>query len=373
MIELAHHWLVTDRGGERVLREMVRLFPQRTIHTLVYRPDAFHEWLEPEQVRVSPLQRIPFATRYWRTMLPLHPWAFQQLLVSKGTRLLLSSDAAVTKGLSIPEGIPHVCYCHSPPRYLWDMAEDYSQNASQLGWLGRRIFNWTVPPVRRFDQIGARRVDHFIANSRFVRARIQKHYGRDAAVIYPPINVHDFDPQMAAEDFYLLVTQLVPYKRADIAVRAFTTMNKRLVVIGEGSELRALQHIAGPSVTLLGRQPFNVVKRHFETCRAFLYPQIEDFGITAVEAQAAGRPIIAYRAGGALETVVDGRTGIFFDEQRPESLMAAVQRFEREFNYDPLVCRQNAERFTAERFRNEIKAFLLANYPALFANYPWPD
>lgn len=372
MIALAHHWLVTDRGGERVLREIVRLFPNQLVHTLVYKPDAFKDWLSSDQVVASPLQRVPFATKYWRAMLPMHPWAFRRLRVTATAKLLFSTDAAIAKGLSVPDEVPHVCYCHSPPRYLWDMAEDYMTFSSQIGFVGRFVFNRLIPYMRRFDYAGAQRVDHFIANSEFVRHRIRQHYERDAVVINPPVNVHDFSADQPVEDFYLCVTQLVPYKRVDLAVRAFTAMNKRLVVIGEGSEFKALKKIAGPTVSVLGKQPFRVVKRHFETCRAFLYPQIEDFGITAVEAQAAGRPVIAYRAGGALETVIEGRTGLFFNEQTPESLIDAVQRFEEAFVHDPVACRQNAERFGPGRFREEIKAFLIAQYPDLFANHEWP-
>lgn len=419
---LANHWLVTYRGGEKVLAEFRLLFPEAPLASLVCKRGDIPEWIltgrqapsslaggarERESVDVrgriitSPLQWIPWAWKYYKALLPLHPWAFGQLTMPVGTRFVLSSDAAMVKGLKLPEGARQVCYCHSPPRYLWDLQGDYTDG---LGWFKRFVFNWSVPRARAFDYAAAQRVDRFIANSRFVAERIQRSYGRDAEVIYPPVSVDDFSPDRPSEDFYLLVTQLTPYKRADLAVQAFTQMGKKLVVIGEGSEFEALRKIAGPTVQLLGRQPFRVVKDHFERCRAFLYPQVEDFGITAVEAQAAGKPVIAFRAGGALETVIEGQTGVFFDEQTPESLAGAVKRFEEAFlvqvasssasNRPSLLaqsssgtpvlelelttstrnaCRANAERFRPERFRAEIKVFLERHYPDLFTGYPWPE
>lgn len=278
----------------------------------------------------------------------------------------------MVKGLRVAPRGAHVCYCHSPPRYLWDMQEDYIRGLA--GGFARSIFRFSVNRARSFDYRAAQRVTHFLANSKFVAARIATFYGRDATVIYPPVSVEDFEWSRPSEDFYLLVTQLTPYKRADLAVRTFSQMGKRLVVIGEGTEMRALRALAGPTVLLMGRQSFPVVKDHFERCRAFLYPQIEDFGITAVEAQAAGKPVIAYRAGGALETVVEGETGVFFDEQTPESLIAAVAGFEAAGvgRFSSARCRANAERFGPRRFREEIKGFLTRCYPELFTNYAWP-
>jgi glycosyltransferase involved in cell wall biosynthesis len=358
-VTLAHHWLVTDRGGEAVLREFSRLFPGSPICTLVYKPDAFMGWLEPGRVITSPLQHLPGSTRHWRSMLPLHPWAFRRLRVPADTRLVLTSDAAMTKGLAVPPGIPHVCYIHSPPRYLWGMEAAYLENSSRLGWLGRTVFNLTVPRARAFDRAAAQRVDHFIANSQFVRERVKQCYGRDADVIHPPVNVAAFSPSVEPGDSYLCVSQLVPYKRIDLAVRACTALKRKLVVIGEGSELAALQRIAGPTVTLLGKRPFAEVKWHFEHCRALLHPQIEDFGITVLEAQAAGRPVIAFGEGGARETIREGETGLFFAGQNPESLAECLLKFEA-MTFDPARCRANAEGYE----------WLLARYPQLAGEPP---
>jgi glycosyltransferase involved in cell wall biosynthesis len=402
-VVLANHWLVTYRGGEKVLAEFRRLFPAAPMAALVCKCGEIPDQILGENVNTSPLQWIPWSWKYYKAFLPLHPWAFGRLFVPVATRFVLSSDAAMVKGLRLPEGAQQVCYCHSPPRYLWDLQDDYTDG---LGVVKRIIFNWSVSRARAFDYAAAQRVDRFIANSGFVADRIKRSYGRESEVIYPPVAVNDFSPNRQSEDFYLLVTQLTPYKRADLAVKAFSKLGKRLVVIGEGSEFKTLQSIAGPTVQMLGRQPFTVVKDHFERCRAFLYPQIEDFGITSVEAQAAGKPVIAFRAGGALETVIDGETGLFFDQQTPESLADAVNRFEERFlvpvgrlssrvpevgsearvdrekassvlelelsTSTRLACRKNAERFRPERFRAEIKAFLTRYYPLLFADYAWP-
>lgn len=370
MISLANHWLTTFRGGEKVLAEFRRLFPQAPMSTLVLKRGEIPDWITGDRVYVSPLQRLPMAVRYYKALLPLHPWAFSRLDTDPATKLMLSSDAAMIKGLRLPTGARQVCYCHSPPRYLWDLHAEYLNG---LNWWQRLVFKGVLEHARAFDRNAAGRVDHFIANSHFVAARIQRFYGRNADVIYPPVAVEDFSPDAAPEDYYLLVSQLTPYKRADLAVRAFTAMGKPLVVIGEGSESRRLRMLAGPTVRLMGRQPFAVVKRHFERCRAFIHPQVEDFGITAVEAQAAGRPVIAYRAGGALESVIDGETGLFFDEQTPASLIGAVNAFEaRPPGRWSAHCRRNAERFNAARFRSEMKALLLRHYPELLAGHVWP-
>lgn len=368
-IALAHHWLVTYRGGERVLSEFRELFPTAPLATLVLTRGDIPEKIIGEVPSTSPLQSIPLLGKHYKLLLPVHPWAFSRITLPYITRFVLSSDAAMVKGLQMPEGARQVCYCHSPPRYLWDLQDDYIHG---LGWLKRMVFNWSVPRARAFDYAAAQRVDRFIANSSFVAKRIKRSYGRGSEVIYPPVAVADFSPDKPSEEFYLLVTQLTPYKRADLAVKAFNRLGKKLVVIGEGSEFKSLQAVAGPTVHMLGRQPFNVVKDHFERCRAFLYPQIEDFGITAVEAQAAGKPVIAFGAGGVLETVIEGQTGVFFNQQTTESLIDAVERFEGITYPWSSSCRRNAERFRPERFREEIKAFLTKHYPDLFEGYSWP-
>ena len=253
----------------------------------------------------------------------------------------------------------------SPPRYLWELQETYLRQTGGLGRIGSAVFRAVTPYVRAFDRAAAQRVTHFIANSQFVRQRIQAAYGRGSTVIYPPVDVTAFSPDRPAEDFYLIVTELVAYKRVDLAIDAFNRLGKRLVVMGDGPEAAALRARARPNIEFLGRQPFAVLKDRFERCRAFIYPQIEDFGITAVEAQAAGRPVIAFRRGGAMETVTEGKTGLFFDQQTPESLAACVEAFEAQ-SFAPSACRGNAERFRPECFRGAVRDFLTEKFPALF-------
>jgi glycosyltransferase involved in cell wall biosynthesis len=364
-VALAHHWLVGMRGGEKVLEQLCLLFPGAPIYTLVSNRANLSDLLRSHPIHESLLQRLPQGPRRYKSLLPLFPLAIGSLRVDPAADFLFSTDASVIKGLSYGKNVPHVCYCHSPPRYLWELQDTYLRQTGGLGTLGRTVFRAITPYVRSFDRKAAGRVTHFIANSRFVQQRIQSAYGRDSAVIYPPVDVDAFDPGRPAEDFYLIVTELVAYKRVDLAIDAFNHLGKRLVVLGDGPEGAALRARAKPNIEFLGRQPFATLRDRFERCRAFIYPQIEDFGITAVEAQAAGRPVLAFRQGGALETVIDGKTGLFFDEQTPESLAACVEAFETK-TCSAEACRENATRFRPESFREAIRHFLTEKFPTQF-------
>jgi glycosyltransferase involved in cell wall biosynthesis len=367
-VALAHHWLTGMRGGEKVLEEISLLFPDAPIYTLVARPDRLSARLRGHKLRTSWLQRIPGATRHYRRLLPLFPAAISALQVRPPVDLVLSSDAGVIKGLSYPPGTPHVCYCHSPPRYLWDLQDDYAQSAEAGGAIGRALFRATVPRVREFDRQAAARVTHFIANSAFVRDRIRHCYGRDAEIIHPPVALDEFTAAPGPPDeFYLIVSQLTPYKRVDIAVDAFNRLGRRLVIIGEGSERRRLEARAGKNIAFLGAQPASALRDHYRRCRALVFPGIEDFGIVPLEAQASGRPVIAYGKGGALETVLDGVTGLFFAEQTPGHLVAAVECFEAERDrFEPSACRQQAEKFSSDKFQRELRTFLAKAIPVLW-------
>lgn len=367
MVELVHHWLVGMRGGEKVLEQFSMLFPQAPIATLVAKLEKLSPQLQAHRIHTSLLQHID-GPRLYKQMMPLFPLAVPLLKAGEKGGLVLSSDASVIKGVRVPKDAVHVCYCHSPPRYLWDLQETYEKQSGGLGSFARMVFRASVPWVRDFDRQAADNVTHFIANSSFVQERIRKCYGRDSEVIFPPVDVDAFEYTRPRKDFYLLVSELTPYKRVDLAVEAFRGFSSRLVIIGDGPEAKRLRAMAPPNVEFLGRQPFSVLKEHFETCRAFLFPQIEDFGITAVEAQAAGAPVVAFRQGGALETVVEGRTGVFFDEQTAESLRGAFQRVDDAEGFDPAICRENAYRFRAERFRDEIVAFLKSRLPSRLAS-----
>jgi glycosyltransferase involved in cell wall biosynthesis len=367
-VALAHHWLTGMRGGEKVLEEISLLFPEAPIYTLVAQPDRLSARLRSHPLHTSWLQRVPGAARHYRRLLPLFPAAISTLRVRPPVDLVLSSDAGVIKGLAYSPGTPHVCYCHSPPRYLWDLQDDYAQSAEAGGAVGRALFRAIVPHVREFDRQAAARVTHFIANSAFVRERIRHCYGREAEIIHPPVALDEFTAAPGPPDvFYLIVSQLTPYKRVDIAVEAFNLLGLPLVIIGEGSERRRLEARAGKNIVLLGAQPFSVLKDHYRRCRALVFPGIEDFGIVPLEAQASGRPVIAYGKGGALETVVDGVTGLFFPEQTPAHLVAAVERFEAESDrFDPAACRRQAENFSPDKFKRELRTFLAKAIPVLW-------
>jgi glycosyltransferase involved in cell wall biosynthesis len=359
-IALAHHWLVGMRGGEKVLEQICQVLPQAPIYTLVAQPARLSPILRKNPIHTSWLQNVPGGAKQYKKLLPLFPRAISSLRVKSPVDLIVSSDASVIKGLSFPPGTPHVCYCHSPPRYLWDLQEDYTKSSEVGGPLGRALFNRVVPYVREFDRHAAQRVTHFIANSNFVRDRILTCYGRKSEVIHPPVYLDEFEISSSGpDDFYLVVSQLVPYKRIDVAISAFSRLNKKLVVIGEGSERGRLEKMAHPNITFLGSQPQPVLRDHYRRCRALIFPGIEDFGITPLEAQASGRPVLAYRAGGVLETIQENTTGLFFNEQTAESLIEAVERFETlKHGFNPAACRRNADRFGADRFRANFRAYL---------------
>ena len=363
-VNLAHHWIVSMRGGEKVLAQFCKLFPEASINTLVADPAKWDDWVARHQILTSPLQRIPGAARLYKQMLPLFPAAIRRMRAPADTELLLSSDAAMIKGLSLPPNAAHVCYCHSPPRYLWDQQETYMQQTSGLGGIGRAVFRRVTPSIQRFDRQAAEGVDHFIANSDFVAQRIERIYGREAVVIHPPVAIDDFHWQQPREDFYLVVSALVPYKRVDLAVEAFSRMNRRLVVIGEGSERKRIEKLAGNSVEILGSQPFPVLQDHFQRCRGFVFPGVEDFGITPLEAMASGAPVVAYAEGGALETVVENETGVFFHQQSSEALCEAVEQLE-SAAIEANACRARAEQFSPAAFREKIWQQLCGWYPQL--------
>lgn len=363
-VHLAHNWFMSRRGGERTVEEIARLFPEAGISTLFLNRGALPDGFGGRTFQVSPLGLLAPRFCDHRVLLPFFGWAARRLKAPAGTRLLVSSDASVVKGIRKPPGCVHVCYCHSPPRYLWDMSEDYLLRTGGIGAVGRRVFRRTIPRLRAFDRSAAEGVDHFIANSRFVAERIRRAYGREAAVLPPPVEVARFSPGGRRGDFYLMVAELVAYKRADVAVEACSRLGRRLVVVGGGGELGRLRALAGPTVEFRGRLADAEVAALMETCRAFLHPQIEDFGITAVEAQAAGGPVIAFRGGGALETVVEGETGLFFDEQTPAGLAAAILRLEaRGEPFAAPACRRQAERFAPAIFRAELARLLEAYAP----------
>jgi glycosyltransferase involved in cell wall biosynthesis len=360
-VALVHDWLTGFRGGERVLHQLALLYPDADLFTLIHVPDQASSAIEELSIHPSPLSRLPGSARHYRKLLPLFPWAIERFDLS-GYDLVISCSHAVAKGVRVAAGTVHVCYCLTPMRYVWDQIDVY------LGRGPRRLLAWPLAAyLRRFDVRTStpERVTRFVAISRAVAARIRSHYDRPAEVVHPPVAVDRIRPSGAApNDFYLLVGGFVPYKREDVAVEAFRTLGRTLVVVGDGPTRRKVQAGAPANVRFVGRCSDDELAGLYRDCRALVHPQEEDFGITAVEAQAAGRPVIALGRGGALDTLrplqpegdASKATGICFEDPSARSLTDAVRRFEAvESRFDAGQIRAWAERFSPERFRAELQ------------------
>lgn len=358
-VAVVHYWLVGMRGGEKVLEAILDLFPQADIFTHVYAPAAVSPAIRRRTVRTSFIQKLPFAVRAYQTYLPLMPLALEQLDL-RGYDLVISSESGPAKGVLTGADALHLCYCHTPMRYLWDYYQEYLEEAGPAARLALRLYG---PRLRMWDALSSLRVDFFAANSRNVARRVAKHYRRRAEVIHPPVAVDFFAPAGGVypetEDYYLYAGQLTAYKRADLAVQACARLNKKLLVIGAGPERKRLEAMAGPGAIFLGRQDGETLRRHMQRCKALLFPGEEDFGIVPVEALAAGRPVIALGRGGALETVRPGHTGLLFHEPTAEALGAAVEAFERGGqDFDPAALTKEAEAYAPERFRSAFSRFV---------------
>lgn len=357
---LVHDWLTSKGGAEKVLDAIHALYPG-PVHVLVNSGD--HD----KEVRPSFIQRFPFAKKAYRHYLPFFPLAIEQFDLSDYD-LILSSSHAVAKNVLTHAGQLHICYCHTPMRYAWDLYHQYLQD---LGAIKKLVARKVLHSMRNWDQGASSRVDHFIANSGYIARRIKKVYNRDAAVIYPPVATHLFSPAQRKGNFYLTVSRLVPYKRIDLIVKAFAQMpEKKLIVVGDGPEMAEIKSCATSNIELLGALPDEEMRSTMAQAKAFVFAAEEDFGIAPVEAQAAGVPVIAYGHGGALETVKEGVTGLFFAEQTVASLCEAVAAFEKR-EYDPLIIRQHAERFSVSRFQDEYRNFVETKLSEFYeSNHP---
>jgi glycosyltransferase involved in cell wall biosynthesis len=356
---IIHEWLVTYAGSERVFEQILGLYPEADLFSLVdFLPDDLRFFVQHRPVQTSFLQRLPFANPHFRQYLPLMPLAIESLDVS-AYDLVISSHHAVTKGILTRADQLHISYVHTPIRYAWDLQQQYLQGASLRRGPKAMLAHLILHYLRLWDVATANRVDHFVANSHYVARRIWKTYRREATVIYPPVATDRFQPRYQRDDFYLILSRFVPYKRVDLVVEAFAHLGLPLVVIGDGAERDRIRSLATTNIQLLPPQSDAVVVDYMQRCKAFVYAAAEDFGISIVEAQAAGAPVIAYGKGGATETVIPGKTGVLFPEQTVESLVTAVQEFEQQAHrFDPELCRYQSDRFSTGRFQQEFARFV---------------
>jgi glycosyltransferase involved in cell wall biosynthesis len=349
---LVHHWFFGMTGGERVCEAICEILGTPDLFAILADEQSLSPVLRLSKLTTSFVQRVPGARTLYRYYVWMFPLAVEQFDL-RPYDLVITSDANTVKGVLVPPETCHICYCHSPMRYAWNMFQEYRRGS---GMIRRNVVSLVMHYLRLWDYCAAARVDYFVANSQTVRNRIRKYYRRDARVISPPCDLDRFKVSQTPENYYLFVGRLVYYKRADLAVTAFGTMQERLLVVGEGPQMNHLKSIAGKNVEFLGHIPDRDLADLYSRCTALIFPGEEDFGIVPVEAQASGRPVIAYAAGGALETVVPYKTGLFFPEQTPESLIAAVKEFQKNSDtFDPAVLREHAKRFGKDRFVAEFR------------------
>ena len=364
-VAIVQEWLVTVGGSDKVVKAILDVFPDADIYTLVAKKEVCDELGIPwEKVHTSFIQKMPLGTKKHRAYLPLFPFAIEQFDL-RGYDVVISSSHCVAKGILTKADQLHICYCHSPIRYCWDMYNEYLEESHLdkgfKSWLVRLMLH----PIRKFDAIAGNRVDYYISNSDYVGQRIRKTYRRKATTIHPNIDISNFELCNDKQDYYLASSRLVAYKKIDTIIEAFNKMpDKKLVVIGGGPNLEAYRKLAKDNVTVMGYQPFDVLKEKMQHAKAFVFAADEDFGMIPIEAQSCGTPVIAYGHGGSLETVNGGKTGLFFNEQTPEAIVEAVNKFESMGSqpFAPADCRQWAEGFSEERFKREIKEFVEEKY-----------
>lgn len=353
-IAIVHDYLNQYGGAEKVVEAIHEVYPEAPIFTSIYDREKVPRLFSEMDIRTSFMQRLPLNSRLYRAYMPFYPFAFERLNL-KGYDLVLSSSSAWAKGvLTEPEAV-HICYCHSPMRFAWSY-DEYVWPERGIP-LRRSLLPLILSYVRLWDEVTANRVDHFVANSQAVARRIAKYYKREATVINPPVDTDAFQPEPGYDDYYLVLSRLMPYKRIDIVVEAFNRLRLPLRVVGTGRDQERLKSMAAGNIQFLGFVERPQLRRLLGRCRALVFPGEEDFGITAVEAQAAGRPVIAYGAGGALESIREGETGLFFGAQTPEAVVNAVESFD-PARFDSQAIRRHAEGFSRAAFQQKIRDFI---------------
>lgn len=353
-VALVHYWLVGMRGGERVMEALCEVFPQADIFTLVADPDKLSPTIRAHKITTSFLQKIGGAKHYQK-MLPLMPFALEAFDLTPYD-LVISSESGPAKAIVTRTDAVHICYCHSPMRYIWDLHSQYKADSGRVTRLAMAL---TAPLLRTWDVTTAARVDHFIANSAYVAKRIKKFYRRSASVIYPPVDISRFAIcKDGPQDYYICAGQITPYKRIDLAIEACNQLKVPLLVIGAGNT-KKLRKIAGPTIRFLGAVDDQTMAHHIARCRALIFPGVEDFGIVPLEVMACGRPVIAFAQGGALETVIDGETGVLFSTQDSASIVNAVCLLEQNAKqYVPSQIRRHAMKFNKAAFHHHMHEFI---------------
>lgn len=359
-VAIVHDWLVNFGGAERVVLEMLEIFPQADIFTLVYDKKKMSKYFPSEKIHTSFVQKIPFSKRIYTKLLNIMPKAFEEFDLTNYD-LVLSSSSCCAKGVITSPTTPFIAYIHSPMRYAWDLYFDYRKRSGKLTQFFMK--KW-IPQIRQWDFISSQRIDCILANSTYISKRIKKFWNQDSTVVYPPVDTNRLSPNgKKSEDFYVAFSRFVPYKRIDLAIEACGQLKKELVVIGSGSQEAELKELAvkynsqGSKISFTGRISDEEVKDYLQKCKALIFCAEEDFGIIPVETQACGRPVIAFGKGGALETVVNDKTGVFFDEQTKESLINAINKFEKLYDdnkFDVETIVNNANKFSSETFKNQI-------------------
>lgn len=362
-VAVVHEWLVDHSGSEKVLEQILNIFPDADLFSVVeFLPNHLKYFIQDKTVQTTFIQKLPFAKKKYRSYLPLMPLAIEQLDVS-AYDLVISNSHAVAKGVITHSNQLHLCYCHSPSRYGWDLYHQYLRESGLHQGLKGAMAKLFLHYFRLWDLSTINRIDAFAANSQYIADRIHKVYRRNATVIHPPVNVQDFTLHTKKDDFFLTASRFVPYKKIDLIVESFTRMpDKKLIVIGDGPDAEKIKAKAGVNVHFMGFQSLEVLKQHMQRAKAFIFAADEDFGIVPVEAQACGTPVIAYRRGGVLETVIPYKTGLFFEEQSVSSLVEAINRYEKSYlSFDAKIIREHAEQFSVSTFKANFITFVEAH------------
>ncbi len=354
-IALVHDYLVQYGGAERVLECFCEIFPDAPIYTIVYDKEAVHGVFDKKRIYTSYLQKWPFARKRHRFFPPLMPIAIEQFDFSDYD-VVLSDSSSYAKGVITGPDTLHICYMHTPMRYAWDDCQKYTQDFNFPNFI-KRMIPFAMNYIRMWDRVSADRPDRIIANSNFVSKRIKKYYRKDSTVIHPPVSVNNFYVSQERKGYYLMVGRLIAYKKHDIAIEAFNKSGLPLKIIGRGPEMKRLQKMAGPNIEFLGRVPDEELPKYYSECKAFVFPQEEDFGIVAIEALASGRPLVAYSGGDIPEHMEDGKMGVFFSRQTPQAIIEAVEKIQK-MEFDPEYIRSKALKFDREIFKEKIRDYV---------------